>query len=148
MPRSVASRVLKNIFFSENFPVGNRLDLARQRNRIIDRSERIRKNVEFSFCEQRRNIVGKAGTEKGQLTRVVDFKICGGDIDSREEIHATNLNRISGANCICLTVFLKEGVECCLFFAVFIVKNIDFLYKNSKNALFSIKYLKIYCEKY
>ena len=40
----------------------------------------------------------------------------------------------------------RDGVL--LFFAVFIVKNIDFLYKNSKNVLFSIKYLKIYCEKY
>jgi hypothetical protein len=52
VPKPVASRVLKNIFFSENFPVGNRLDLARQRNRIVDRSERVRKNMEFPFREQ------------------------------------------------------------------------------------------------
>ena len=115
MPKSVASRVLKNIFFSKNLPVGNSLGLTRQRNRVIDRAEGVRHHLEFPFRELRGNIVCKEGTEKCQTARVVDFKIGGGDIDFREEIHATNLNRISGANCICLTVFLKEGMECCLF---------------------------------
>ena len=93
MPKSVASRVLKNIFFSKNLPVGNSLGLTRQRNRVIDRAEGVRHHLEFPFRELRGNIVCKAGTEKGQTARVVDFKIGGGDIDFREEIHATNLNR-------------------------------------------------------
>ena len=92
MPESVASRVLKNIFFSESFSVGNGLDLALQRNWVVNRSERVCEYLEFSFLKQCRNVVCKTRSEKCQVARVVDFKIRGREVYFRKKVHMTNLN--------------------------------------------------------
>ena len=93
MPESVASRVLKNIFFSENFPIGNRLDLTLQRNRVVYGAERVRERMELATFELRRYVVCKTRTEECQAAVVIDFEISGGKVYFREEIHAANLNR-------------------------------------------------------
>ena len=91
MPKPVASRILENIFFAENLPAGDGLDLACHGDGVVHGPERVRKRMELAVCELRRYVVRKARTEECDMARVVNLEICGGDVDSREEIHIVNI---------------------------------------------------------
>ena len=93
VPKPFASRVLKDIVFSENFPIGNRLDLALQGNRIVNGAERICKNIELARGKLCRYVVCKARPEKRDAARVVNFESCFGRIYFGEKFHAVNIGK-------------------------------------------------------
>ena len=71
MPELVASRILENVVFSENFLAGDGIDLARYGDGIVHGPEWVRERMELAACELCRDVVCKTRSEKRDVRGVV-----------------------------------------------------------------------------